>query len=266
MRNLTESEVAAWIDAAEAAARQLKEAIAAEKIYVATSVATSSVPFSHLTKAFQIHNAILILCRAGYGSEAMALSRSILEMYITLRWITNQNQNKRAEDFAFFIAKRKEYAAKTFAKYQPGSRIASDAVKFVENTYRQYADKYASWVFWSNEPNNLRQLAEEKEALMPELSPPDDDAVMLYELFYSDASDYVHVTSLALDEVFPTTGIPYTPTGTKARRTVFNAAVYATQWLFYIMIRVDACRKLELQDKIDGAYTEFAKLLSTSKL
>src|SRR6266404_9867178 len=100
MREYPETEVARWIEAATMAARSLKEAIAAERIYVATGVATSSVSYEHLTKAFQVHEAILILCRAGYGSEAIALSRTLLEMYITLRWITNQDQSKRAEEFA----------------------------------------------------------------------------------------------------------------------------------------------------------------------
>jgi hypothetical protein len=265
MRELTQSELLAWIDAAENAAGQLKAAIAAEKIYVATRVATSSVPYSHLTKAFQVHEAVLILCRAGYGSEAMALSRSMLEMYITLRWIINKDQSKRTEEFALFVAKRKEYVAKTFAKYQPGSPVATDAVKFVAKTYKQYADKYDSWIFWSNKPNNLKQLAKEKDLLIPGLTPPNDDAVMLYELFYSAASDYVHVTALALDEVFPPTGTPYTAKGTRSRRTVFNAVVYATQWLFYIMTRVDAYRQMELQSKIGPIVKGFAELYDTLK-
>jgi len=263
MRVIREPELTTWIEAATTSARQLREAIAVEEIYVATGVATSSVSYEHLTKAFQVHEAVLILCRAGYGSEAIALSRTLLEMYITLRWITNQDQSKRAEEFAFFVAKRKEYAAKTFAKYQPGSLVAANAVAFVENTYKQYADKYASWVFWSNKPNNLRQLAEEKETLISGLSPPNDDALMLYELFYSHASDYVHVTALALDEVFPPAGAPYTGTGIRQPRHVFEAVVYATQWLFHIMIRVDTYRQLGLGDKIDGIHKEFAKLFDT---
>ena len=168
VREPTESELAVWIDAAATAARQLKEALVAEEIYVATGVATSSVPFSHLTKAFQLHEAVLVLCRAGFGSEAFALSRILLEIYITLRWITNQDQSRRAEDLAFFVAKRKEYAAKTFAKYRPGSPIAADAVRYVENTYKQYADRYDSFKFWSNKPNNLKQLAEEKRFWSPD--------------------------------------------------------------------------------------------------
>ena len=263
MRELNQAEIAAWIDAAETAARKLKEAIVDEDIYVAACIATSSVPYSHLTKAFQIHEAVLVLARAGFGAEAIALSRSILEMYITLRWIMNQDQSKRAEDFALFVAKRKEYVANIFAKYQPGNPVAVDAVKFVQNTYKQYADKYNSWVFWSNKPNNLRQLAEEKEVLIPGLVPPNDDAVMFYELFYSAASDYVHVTALALDEVYPVIGARYSATGTKSSRNVFNAVVYATQWLFYMMIWVDAYRQIGLHAKIDIIVKEFSKLYAT---
>ncbi|MGH9429726.1 MAG: DUF5677 domain-containing protein [Terriglobia bacterium] len=254
-------ELSAWIDAAEEAARKLKDALLAEEIYVAR-IPTSTVPFAHLTKAFQVHEAVMTLCRAGFGSEAFALSRIILEMFINLRWITNQEQNKRTVEFAFFGAKRKEYAAKTFAKYRPGSPVAADALKYVEATYKEYADRYDSFKFWSNSPNNLRALAEEKETLVPDLVAPDDDAVMLYEIWYSEASDYVHVTSIALDEVFPPTGEPYAPSREKQARHIFDAVFHSTQWLFTIMLRVDTYRKLGLQAKIDQAYRSFAKLLN----
>ena len=260
VRELTESELRVWIDVAARTARTLREAFVAEDIYVA-NVATSFVPFSHLTKAFQVHEAVLVLCRSGFGAEAFALSRIMLEMYITVRWITNQDQNKRAEDFAFFVAKRKEYAAQIFAKYRPGSAVAADAVKFVEKMYKDYADRYDSFKFWSNKPNNLRALAEEKEVLIPGLVPPNDDGIMLYELPYSMASDYVHVTAVALDGVFPTTGVPYSASGGKEPRRVLDAVFEATQWLFYIAVRVDTYRQLGLQDKIDAAYKEFAKLV-----
>jgi len=266
MPRLTESELGTWIEAAAHVARQLKEAFVAEEIYVAAAVATSFVPFAHLTKAFQVHEAVLTLCRARFGSEAFALSRILLEMYITLRWITNQDQSKRAEDFAFFVAKRKEYIAKTFADYRPGSAVGADVIRFVENTYKEYADRYDSFKFWSNKPNNLRQLAEEKEILISGLVAPDDDALMLYELPYSDASDFVHVTAVALDEVFPATGTPYLASRATEPKRIFDALFHATQWLSYIAIRVDTYRRLGLQDKIDAACREFIILVDSLRL
>jgi len=260
VRELTESELRKWINAAARAARKLRAAFVGEQIYVA-NVATSFVPFSHLTKAFQVHEAVLILCRAGLGGEAFALSRITLEMYITLRWITNQDQSKRAEEFALFVAKRKEYAAQIFAKYRPGSAVAADAVNFVENMYKKYADRYDSFKFWSNKPNNLKALAEEKEILISGLVPPDDDAVMLYELPYSLASDYVHVTASALDATFPINGAPYNAVGKKESRRILDAVFESTQWLFYIAVRVDSYRQLGLQNEIDAAYKKFAELV-----
>jgi len=182
-------------------------------------------------------------------------------MYITLRWITNQDQNRRAEDFAFFVAKRKEYAAQIFAKYRPGSPVAADAVTFVEKTYKKYADRYDSFKFWSNKPNNLRAMAEEKEILISGLVLPNDDAIVLYELPYSMASDYVHVTALALDGVFPTLGTPYVALGAKEPKRILDAVFGATQWLFSIALRVDTCRQVGLQAEIDAAYREFAQLV-----
>jgi hypothetical protein len=260
VRELTELELEVWIESAANSAQRLRDGFAAKEIYVA-NVATSFVPFSHLTKAFQVHEAVLVLCRAGFGAEAFALTRVMLEMYITLRWITNDDQNKRAEEFAFFVAKRKEYAAQVFAKYRPGSSVAADAVNFVEKMYKQYADRYDSFKFWSNKPNNLRALAAEKETLISGLVPPDDDSVMLYELPYSMASDYVHVTALALDAVFPTTGIPYRAEGKKEPKRILDAVFEGTQWLFYIALRVDVYRQVGAQSEIDAAYKEFAKLV-----
>lgn len=256
----SESELSVWIDTSAAVARQLKELFEAQEIYVA-AVATSFVPFAHLTKAFQVHGSVLVLCRAGFGSEAYALSRLILEMHITLRWITNQDSVKRAEEYALFVAKRKEYAAQMIAKYQPGTPQAAGAVTYVENLYKRYADKYARFTFWSNKPNNLKGLAEEKEVLYGIRPTPHDDAIYDYELPYSDSSDHVHCTAAALDAVYPATGAPYRISWAKEARLIRDAVFTATNYLFQIAGRVDRCRDLGLPDKILDIHKPFARLI-----
>ncbi len=52
MRQPDDAELTLWMDTAENCVRQLKSDIEAQDFYVAANVATSSVPFSHLTKAF----------------------------------------------------------------------------------------------------------------------------------------------------------------------------------------------------------------------
>src|SRR3984885_11255235 len=116
MPEKTPADLKAFIQASATAARRLKKALKAQEIYVAARSSSSVIPFCHLGKAFQTHEAVLTLCRRGFGSEAFALSRLILEMSMALRWITNQDQVKRSDSFAFFEAKRKLYFAMIYEK------------------------------------------------------------------------------------------------------------------------------------------------------
>lgn len=178
-----------------------------------------------------------------------------MEMSMTLRWITNQDQVKRADAFALFEAKRKQYFAQTYARYNPADAVFADAVQYVENLYQQYAEKYASFKFWSNTPNNLRAMATEPEVLDGPSAPPND--LWRYDIPYSMASDHVHCTSVAMVQHYPPSRAPYEVTKTHEVQLIDHAAFSATQWLFYIMTRVDMYRELGLKEKIDKAYKPF---------
>ena len=254
------SALKALIRVSATAANKLKKALKEEEIYVSTGSSTSVVPFCHLTKAFQTHAAVLTLCKAGFGSEAFALSRLILEMSMTLRWITNQDQVKRSDSFAFFEAKRKLYFATIFMKYNPSNVAFAGAIQWVENLYKQYADKYASFKFWSNTPNNLRAMAAEPEVLYgPLLSPLDD--LWHYDIPYSMASDHIHCTAVSMVASFPPINGPYEVTQANEPKLILDAAFSATQWLFSIVVRVDTCRTLGIRTQIDKAYKPFKEFV-----
>jgi hypothetical protein len=240
----------------------LRSVFEAEQIYVAARTENSVVPFGHLTKAFREHSAVLTLCRAGFGSEAFALSRSMLEMAIALRWITNGDQVERSKAFAYFEAKRKQYFATIFAKYNPGNPLADEAVQYVDNLYRQYAEKYKSFRFWSDAASSLRRMAEEPEILgAASAAPQNTNDLWRYEVPYSMASDHVHCNAVALADSFPPVGSPYEVTQAEDPKLVRDAAFSSTQWLFTIAIRVDTYRQLGMGNKIDTAYKPFALFL-----
>ena len=260
MAEPTESELNLWIATAADAARNLQHLFETEEIYV-TAFANSFVPFSHLTKAFQVQAAVLALCRLNFGSEAYALSRLVLEMHITLRWITNQDEVTRAEDYAYFVAKRKDCMAQMIVKYQQGTPQAAEATAFVEKLYKEYADEYKRFTFWSNKPSNLRELAEEKEVLYGPQPDPHNDAIYDYELPYSLSSDHIHCTALALDTAFPTIGAPYKISAEKEPGLIRDAVFTATSYLFQIARRVSTYRRLGLEAGIEDAYKPLAKLV-----
>jgi len=249
----------ALVRSATIAARRLKEAFEGQRIYV-SSIPLSIIPYVFLRKAFHVQEAVITLCKKQMASEAYALSRVLVEMFITLRWITNDNKNARAKEYGFFGAKRKEYWAKILQKYQPNNPASADAVKYVVKLYGQYAAKYSSSVFWSRE--KLKAMAQEIEKLDPSPRVP-KDVLWDYEVPYSMASDHVHSTVAALDPLVPIQGATYAVSRVSEPKLISHAAFTATVWLFKIARRVDISRKLGIEADIDKALRPFAKLANS---
>jgi hypothetical protein len=242
------------------AARRLSRIFEKENIYV-SSVPLSVIPFMFLRKAFHVHEAVMTLCKAGMASEAYALSRIMVEMFIVLRWITNRDQNDRAKEYAFFVAKRKEYWAKTLQRYYPNSLQSAEAQKHVDKLYSQYAAKYKSSIFWTRE--KLKGMAEEPEELDTAPTAP-KTALWEYEIPYSMTSDHVHATVAAIDDLVPLPGTAYDVSRIANPRLVESAAFTATAWLFRIAARVDIARNLSLAPAITNALQPF-EALATGK-
>ncbi len=244
------------IRAASIASWRLRHALEGEQIYV-SNIPLSLVCFMYLSKAFHVHEAVLVLCKAGFGSEAYALSRVLVEMWVAVRWITNQDQNDRAKQYGFFVAKRKQYWAQIIKKYDPTSPQSDEAVKYAEKLYGKYAAQYSSFTFWANVPVNLKGMASEPEIL--QRSSMAEKAVLWdYEVPYSMASDHVHATASALDSLVPVIGSPYKPSRIVDPNLIDNATFTATAWLFKIVLRIDAAQTLGLQDEIERAWKPFA--------
>lgn len=257
MSTPTAADLKTFIRICALASNRLKRAFKDEQIYVATRTATSAVPFCHLTKAFRTHAAVLKLCRAGFGSEALAISRLVLEMSMNLRWITNQDDVDRSDSFALFEAKRKQYFALIFTKYSPNNPAFAGAIQYVENLYKKYADNYKSFRFWSNAPTNLKDMAAEKDLFNDGINRLNGDDLWNYEIPYSMASDHIHCTSVAMVECYPPECAPYEAAVADDPGHVSTAAFSATQNLFAIAIRVNTYRKLDIGHKIDRAYKPF---------
>lgn len=248
----------ALIRAASTAARRLKRAIESERIYV-TEINSSRIPYALLTKAFHVHQSVLLLCKAGFGSEAYGLSRTLIEIHIALRWITNQEEVARCDGYAEFVTKRKEYWAMILQKYSPTHPESAGALKYVDNLYGKYTKKYKWYTFWANVQDKLKGMAKELEVLY-KFPSAQRDALWDYEGPYSMASDHVHATAVAIEDVVAKNGVLYKVANVRDRKLIENAIFTATAWLFQIFMRVDAARQLGLQKKIDKAWIPFEKL------
>ena len=74
----------------------------------------------HYTKAVNLLDSIRHLCKMGFAREAMAPSRTMLSMYITLRWlVTRRDRDAQIERFADFQALTKANNALALVKFEP---------------------------------------------------------------------------------------------------------------------------------------------------
>jgi len=250
------------IRSASLVAKKLK--LAVEGVHVHPSgLAGSFVPYTILSKAFNVHEAVLTLCRAGLASEAYAVSRIMVEMYIGLRWMTNQDQNKRCEEYAQFVAARRKHFANVRELFYPAHPKTAEIVKNIDRVFGKHAARYKNFSFWSNVNKKLWGMAQESEVLY-NVALTHSDLRWDYMFPYSMASDHVHATIEALIPLVPTVGEPYKVRDSReyAGRSslTFLAVVTSTVWLLYITARVDAWRELGVEKCIDAASLPFERI------
>lgn len=123
-----------------------------------------------LGKAYKTHEAILLLCRQGYGEDAAILTRSLFDLMITLLYILNDKTNKRVLRYFHYdpIIRKKMYdyakTVSTFAKLfkdrelnpKPGDTTLEEVEKQAVAAQKKY--NYGR-MGWSDKP--IRQMAEE---------------------------------------------------------------------------------------------------------
>lgn len=71
----------------------------------------------HYSRAIYLIDAISKLCIEGYANAAMLILRSLLNLYINLKWVTSDNYRYRMERFADFEIVHKKLAIEKLIKY-----------------------------------------------------------------------------------------------------------------------------------------------------
>ena len=75
------------------------------------------VTLFHFARAVYLLDAIYRLCAQGFATEAMVILRSLLNLYINIKWLTSGDSKKRFERFAEFEVVFKKLAIEAVIKY-----------------------------------------------------------------------------------------------------------------------------------------------------
>lgn len=160
----------------------------------ATQFHRTKVLLALLSKVLTTGRAVCTLVAAGFESEAFGLSRTMLETYLTIRYISNRDTEERAKEYVEYVAKTQEYVLLTVAKHLPNIVLPALAPHFVE-----MAKKYDSPHRWfQKHAGHVRAMAMEPDSYEKDAKGSPTTEAFDYEHVYSQTSHHVHATVLSL--------------------------------------------------------------------
>lgn len=169
----------------------VKERLNANRYYPPINAYRFTVALALYSKAITVAEATLALLDAGFGDEAFGMTRTLVDIYFTIRYIANQDTEERATRFYKFIAK----------DIHGWSEVVNDYFPHLSQPVRpdilQTAGTYPNPHSWSGK--TAREMAMEPDNFEsdPATGKPAVHSVP-YRIIFRWTSHFVHPTVAAL--------------------------------------------------------------------
>jgi Family of unknown function (DUF5677) len=226
--------------------------------YIAsTSYQGSKVLLALLSKILTTGRAVCILVNAGFGCEAFGLSRTMLEIFLTVRYISNDKTEERAAEYADYVAKATEHVLNVAAK-----RCPDKALPKLDRKFTEMAKKYRSPHTWSSQGGHVKTMAMEPDAYEVDASGNPIKQDFDYEHIYSQTSHYVHATIISLMGHGVNAGERF-----RVRANVVQDADKRNQALFNVLVFISKsfiCAFRGLHDEQPADILEETRVMMTS--
>jgi hypothetical protein len=134
--------------------------------------------------------AIARLTRLGYGADALGLTRSLIDDWLVIRWITNKETEVRGKLFYDFWAKQLERMSDLSEQYGPEGQDSIPLTARVEERAAQFKK-------WSSLGPTSKQMEEEEEVLDPG-STMQFARGWTYDVLFFLTSCYIHPTAIGV--------------------------------------------------------------------
>jgi len=142
-------------------------------------------------KCLTVAEATIVLLDAGFGDEAFGVTRTLIDIFLTLRYIANKDTDERAQLYYEFASKWVKGWAPLVRDYWPGmQRPLSERTEIVARRYRSPHS-------WSGK--TVKEMALEPDTV--EVDPASGRPLahdFAYRVIYRWTSHYVHPTIIAL--------------------------------------------------------------------
>jgi hypothetical protein len=226
-----------------------------QTLYPRGHVFLDKVVLAHVSKALNVAQGIMALIEAGFPEEAFGLSRTMVEIALNLRFITNRNSEQRAKRFVHYLSRWKmelmRRALKHFYCTDANGNWVLDAKgekipHYTKAEFRQMLKKYEMHTkiarkfpkrtSWTDTGSKISRGGVWMMAMEPDRYESVNGVPMKWEFdydwMYFWTSQYVHATVVSMDSSHATRPTdrfvvrkPFQDAQSNADMAVFNAAV-----------------------------------------
>jgi hypothetical protein len=222
--------------------QKLEQFINDWKMIPATGALRNQVLLALLSKALTVSRATCVLVESDFPAEAFGPSRTLIDIFFSVRYISNNQTEARATTFVEYRDKVRKEFLDVHNKFFPNKHM--DAASALGPEAVQIAGKFKSRGHWTAHGGQAKLMAlEPDENEKDELGEPLTGAVD-YDAFYFWTSRFVHGTIKALDahgitpgDVFSVRCNPERDSG-YCRLALFNVLVYLNKTFIH------ACRAM----------------------
>jgi hypothetical protein len=160
-----------------------------------TAFTLDAVLLALLSKGLTVGKAVCTLVENGFPEEAFGLSRTLIDIFFTVRYIANRDSFARADQYVKFSYKSREGWWKIAQKHFSGLKLREPDAELLEE-----ARKYPNPHWWTGRRDHTKHIACEQDT--HEVAAATGKPVTFeadYEIMYKWTSEYAHVNVRALN-------------------------------------------------------------------
>jgi hypothetical protein len=236
--------------------KKLEKFINDWRMIPATAVVRNRVFLALLSKALTVGRAICALVAAGFPAEAFGMSRTLIDIYFAVRYMSNKETEARITTYVEYAARVQKEWVNLNDKYFPDRKLEFSAA---HDEAMKIAEKFKSRHQWTPHGGQARFMALEPDSFeVNELGEP-ITGELDYDAFYFWTSQYVHATIHALAGHAIDPGDVFrvrSKVGAEkdyARLALFNTVI------FLMKISIQACRGMH-EDQPDTILQDMFKM------
>lgn len=253
--------------------QQLRAFLNRQRLHPRGNVLSDVVVLAITSKAVSVAKAVVCLLEAGLSEEAFGVSRTLVEIALGLRFITNRYTERRSRRFAQYSAKFKLLMMKRLSELKD----EKGKIKYTKTELRKMMPDYKLMVKWARKyprqpsaswsqarngrASNARTMAMEADG-HEKLNGQPVTWQFDYEWIYSWTSQYVHATSVSMEshltlprEAFVVHIAPYR-NNRIGLNAVFNTALYLDKTLRMAFPAIGHSIPTKMVERLESILTE----------